>query len=140
MTSEEIRDRVSSVCASQPFGFTRAQTPFSFDLQPTGVIDEVFRLEQEAAGVIGGFSFTEERTDLVHLWVARKHAGDPERTYTQLLTDASSLRAAVIRDGCDVSGEYCVPDEGSAYSLQREPGREFAVLRVTVPVNYETTV
>ena len=140
MTSDEIRNRIASVCASQPFSFVRAQTPFSFDLQPTGVIDEVFRTEQAASLVIGGFNYTEERTDLVTIWVARKHAGDPDQTYQRLLTDASSLRAAVIRDGCQVSGEYSVPNDGSAVSLQREPGREFAVLRITVPVEYETTV
>ncbi|TKS58793.1 MAG: hypothetical protein EWM73_03407 [Nitrospira sp.] len=33
MTATEIRDRVSSVVARDPFGFALSQTPFSFDLQ-----------------------------------------------------------------------------------------------------------
>lgn len=140
MTLTEIRDRVSSVCASAPFGFTRAATPFSFELQPSGGINEVFRIESEAGSVIGGFNYIDDRTDLLQIWVARKYDADPERMYQRLVTDATSLRAAVIRDGCQVSGDYSIPDGGLGVSIQREAGKEFAVVRVTVPVNYETTV
>jgi len=140
MTATEIRDRVSSVVARDPFGFLLSQTPFSFDLQPAGEIDRVFRIESESAGVVGGFNYSETRTDLVQIWVARAYQADPEATYRSLVTDASSLRAAVIRDAHQISGEYLVPDEGAGVSVQREAGRAFAVLRVTVPVNYETTV
>ena len=139
MTVDAIRARVRSVCASQPFGFTQAQTPFSFELQPSGAIDEVFRVETDGGSVIGGFNYLEERTDLLSIWVARKYAGDPDAAYQRLLTDASSIRAAVIRDAHAVSGEYGVPAEGAGLSVQR-PGGEFAVLRLTLPVNYETFV
>ena len=44
MFAETIRDRISSLCASDPFGFTEALTPFTFDLQPTGTIDGGFRV------------------------------------------------------------------------------------------------
>lgn len=140
MTSDEIRDRIASVCAGVPFAFTRAQTPFSFDLQPSGAIDEVFRIETEAGSVIGGFNYSEERTDLMHIWLARKHNAEPEVAYDKLLIDATSLRAAIIRDGCQQSGDYSIPGDGAEASIAREPKSEFAVLRLTVPVNYETTV
>jgi hypothetical protein len=140
MTNDTIRDRIASVCAGTDFGFTRAQTPFSFELQPSGSIDEVFRIETEANQVIGGFNYSEERTDLMHIWLARKHHADPEVTYDQLLIDATSLRAAIIRDGCQDSGEYSIPAQGAEATIAREPKSEFAVLRLTVPVNYETTV
>lgn len=137
MTGDEVRHRIASLCASTPFGFVQAKTPFSWDLQPSGEIDEVFRIDTTEAGVIGGFNYSEERTDVITIWVARKHAMDPEATYDRLRCDASSLRAAVIRDGSVTSGEYSVPDDGSGIAISREPRTEFAVLRLDLPVNYE---
>ena len=139
MTVDVIRERIQSVCARQPFGFTRAQTPFSFELQPSGGIDEVFRVETEASAVIGGFNYLEERTDLLSIWIARRYAGDPDATYQRLLRDANSVRAAVIRDAHQYSGEYGIPSEDAGLTIQR-PGGEFAVLRLQLPVNYETFV
>ncbi len=136
-TIDVIRDRIASVCAAQPFGFVEAVTPFDFSLQPTSAIDGVFRLTSEAEGVIGGFNFTEERIDRVEIWLARKHSGAPQAAYRALLTDASSLRAAVIRDGAVAGGDYSVPDDGAGVSITHDEGQEFAVLRLTLPVNYE---
>ena len=138
-TIDAIRQRVASVCAGAPFDFLQAEDPFSFDLQPTGVIDGVFRLESEGGSVIGGFNYSEERTDPVRIWVARKQAADPETCYVQLQREATSLRAAVIRDGLTSGGDYGVPDGGGSIIL-REAGKEYAVLRLTIPVNYEATV
>jgi hypothetical protein len=140
MTSAQIRDRIASVCAAQPFGFLQAETPFSFDLQPAGGIDQVFRIETEGGPVLGGFNFTEDRTDLMHIWLARRYEGDTNACYRRLHTDASSIRAAVIRDGAVDSGEYFVPDDGAAMVLQREPNRAYAVLKLTLPTNYEAYV
>ena len=138
MTSVELRDRVSSVCVT--LGYAPAHTPFSFDLQPTGDIHEVFRIEAEALGVIGGFNFTEERTDRLTIWIARKHAAAPSTAYQALITDTTSIRAAVIRDGAVTSGEYSVPDDGWAFDVQRADGQEFATARLALACNYETTV
>lgn len=137
-TIDIIRDRVASLCASGTFEFAEAVTPFDFDLQPTGQIDRVFRLEAQSGSVIGGFNYSEERTDSIEIWLARKQGTDPKTAYRALLTDASSLRAAVIRDG--LNGDYFVPDEGAEFSVQHEKGLEFAVLRFRVPVNFEATV
>lgn len=140
ITGAEVRDRVRSVCAGDPFNFTASPTPFSFDLAPTGTIDEMFRVEVEGLQVIGGFNYTEDRTDRLDVWVARKYAGNPETAYRRLQVDASSIRAAIIRDGVQVSGEYCVPDGDATFGMQREVGKEYAVLRLALPVNYETTL
>jgi hypothetical protein len=140
MTASDLRDRICSVCASQPLGLIEAVTPFSFDLQPTGVIDGVFRVEIASGDVIGGFNYREEYTDRVTVWVARKYAGDSHAAYRQLRNTASSIRAAVIRDGAEISGEYIVVDGDSEARIAREDGREFAVLQVALPVNYEATV
>lgn len=131
-----IRDRVRSVCASDPFFFTEAVTPFSFELQPSGQIDQVFRIEVTGGEVIGGFNYTEDRTDELAIWVARKYAGHPDAAYRQLQVDITSIRAAVIRDGAETSGEYIVPN-GNAFELQREVGKEFCVVKLALPINYE---
>lgn len=132
-----IRDRVTSLCVSDPFGFIPTATPFSFELQPTGTIDTAFRVTADMGAVRGWLNYTEERTDPVQIWVARKQTSEPQVTYRQLLTDASALRAAVIRDG--LSGDYDVPDGGASAVIQYEAGKEYAVLRLTVPINYETS-
>ena len=137
MTNELLRDRVSSVCGA--LGYKQAQTPFSWDLQPTGEIDGVFRIELDADEVIGGFNYTEERTDLCTIWLARKHNAQPEATYRALLTESNSIRAAIIRGAHVTSGEYIVPD-GWGVEINREQGKEFAVLRASIPINYETIV
>jgi hypothetical protein len=135
---DTIRGRVASIC--ETFGFEPSQTPFSFDLQPNGAMNQAYRLESRSDTVIGGFNYSEERTDLVTVWVARKYAGDVQATYDRLLVDVSSLRAAVIRDGAVNGGDYIVPDSGSSYQIQRAPGQNYAVLRLTLPVNFEVSV
>lgn len=137
-TIDVIRDRIASVCASAPFQFNEATTPFDFALQASGLIDGSYRLTCELGSVIGGFNYSEERTDLVDIWVARKQTADPKTAYRLLTTDVNSLRAAVIRDG--LNGDYFVPDDGAAFSVSHEDGQEFAVLKLTIPVNFESTV
>jgi len=139
-TIDVIRDRIASVCASGPFHFVEAVTPLDFDLNPSQQIDQVFRITSEAGAIIGGFNYSEERTDLVSIWLARKHRADAPAAYRQLITDASSIRAAVIRDGIQNGGDYCVPQDGSGYQVEQLDGREFLVLRLTIPVNFEATV
>jgi hypothetical protein len=138
MTADTLIDRVTSVCAA--LGFRLAQTPFSFDLQPSGQIDQVFRVEWVSGFVRGGFNYTEERNDFATIWVARTHNGTPHEVYRTLSADVSSLRAAVIRDGLETSGEYLVPDDGFDWDIQRATGSSYAVLRCQIPLNYEATV
>lgn len=138
MTSDTLRDRVSSVCAT--LGYLQAQTPFSFELQPSGQIDGVYRVESRAGTVLGGFNWSEERTDLVSIWIARAHKGTPNEVYRSLSTEVNSVRAAVLRDGIQTSGEYFVPDGDWDWEIQREAGSAFAVLRVQLAANYEATV
>lgn len=138
--ADEIRNRITSVCCGTPFWFTPAATPFSFDQQPAAAIDAVFRIESESSAVIGGFNFSEERTDLMRIWVARRQAADPEDTYQRLQADARSLRAAIVRDGCEGGGDYGVPNAGSATQISHDRGTEFAVLRLTVPACYDAAL
>ena len=136
-TVEAIRDRVCSLLVTTPFAYVEAVTPFSFDLQPEGVIDQALRIETEFGDVIGGMGYAETRVDLLRLWVARLHADDPRAVYRTLLTDATSIAAAVVLDGATGGGDYHVPDEGRGWQIQQQPGQAFAVLRLTLPVDYE---
>jgi hypothetical protein len=138
-TLHAIRDRVTSVCVGTPFFYTHAQTPFSFDLEPSSGMAACCRIEASIGSVIGGFNYSEERTDALTIWLARAHQQRPTETYQDLLTDANSIRSAVIRDGA-ASGEYFVPADGASGTPEQETGREYAVLRMTLPVNYEAVV
>lgn len=132
-TREALWGRITSLCIDA--GFTRAQSPFTFTQQPTGTIDGAVRVTMEPGPVVGGFAMSEERTDVVVIWVARKHAAAPQVAYEQLLTDVSSLTCAVVRDGI-TDGDFAVPD-GTTAGIEYENGLEFAVARLALPVNYE---
>jgi len=135
-TRVELLERLTSLCASEPFAFMPAISPFDFDQQPTGQIDQVFRVTVEPFAVIGGFRYSEERTDLFTVWVARKQKAAPQEAFTALATDVNSLFCAIVRDGSTGGGDFAVPD-GDAGSFDHENGREFAVARLVIPINYE---
>ena len=138
LTADVIVDRVRSVCASDPFTFTETTSWANFDLQPTTNIDAVFRIPPPASlGVIGGFSFTEDRTEALAVWVARKTSGDYDAVRRALLQDVHSLTAAITRDGHIASGDYVVLDEGRSHEISEEAGTEYVTLRLTLPVNYD---
>lgn len=138
LTADQVVDRVRSICCAAPFSFLEAQAWREFDKQPSQNVDGVFRIPPPASqGVIGGFDFVEDRTDAMQIWVARKVKQDYDTARRTLLRDMHSLTAAIVRDGSQISGDYVVPDEGRGHSIQAEPGKEYATLRLTLPINYE---
>lgn len=139
MDRTTILERVTSVCATPAFGFRQAVSPFDFDVQPSGFIDAVFRVEVASQAVVGGLSYAEERTDRVTIWVARKQGASPLLAYTQLVTDVTSLYSAVIHDGATGGGDFAVLD-GTEMDVTHRDGQEFAVGRMALPINYEVTV
>lgn len=132
-----IEQRAASICAGQPFAFIQAQDPFSFTLQPTGAIDQVFRIDAADVSVIGGTNYSETRMGQLRIFVARKQNANPTTAKRTLLTDAQSLTAAITRDGVEGGGDYDVLDNGRGCQVQHDIGKEYAVLRLTIPVNYE---
>lgn len=132
-----IAQRVASICAGAPFAFSQATEPFSFTLDTTGVIDQSFRIEHADVSVQGLTNYAEVRIGQLRIFVARKQKAAPHDAYAQLSTDAQSLTAAVTRDGVTGGGDYDVPDAGRGFTIQHDPGKEYAVLRLTLPVNYE---
>lgn len=135
-TLPAVVDRVRSVLGGAPFRFIQAQAPYDFGNQPSGQIDQVFTVDGEHGSAIGGFSYTEERIDRVRIGVARVLAADPQSTYNQLHVDATSIVAAVTRDGAQAGGDYDVMD-GRAMRIEHLGSEAFAVLRLDLSVNYE---
>ena len=138
MTIDDILSRVTSVCTAAPFRFTPAQQAQTFDLEPNDVIDGCVRVTGHSQRTRGGFNYTEERTDSVVIWVARAPGNDPPALTRQFGTDVSSLRAAIVRDGS--LGGYFVEDGGAGWSVEYPPHAAYAVLRLTLPVNYEASL
>jgi hypothetical protein len=137
LTVDQIVDRVRSICAGAPFSLAEAPAWDSFDLVPS-TRDGVFRIPPPSSQVVRErFSMAEERTESLQIWVARKVNGDHAGIRRTLLRDVHSLTSAVVRDGLLVSGDYVVPDEGRGHSIGAPEGKDYAVLRLTLPVNYE---
>lgn len=132
LTGDVVVDSVRSVCVT--LGFSEAVRWDTFADQPTTAIDQCFRVPPLASGtVIGGFDYTEDRTDRLEIWVARKHGGDYAAVRRALLRDVHSLTAAVARD----SGDYHVVDSGRSHLITPDRGAEFVTLRLSLPVNYD---
>jgi hypothetical protein len=137
-TADVIVDRVRSILASPVFGFTEAVTWSSFDQQPDTNIDRVYRIPPPSSQrSAGGFGFTEDRTDVLQIWVARKHHQDMHVTRSLLLRDVHSLTTAILRDAHEASGDYGIPDEGRGHAIADVPRAAYVTLRLTLPVNYD---
>jgi hypothetical protein len=133
-TRAAISSRVSSLCVAA--GFVASASPFDFTHQPTGAIDGAFRLLMEHEEVIGGTAYTEEQTDRLTLWLARKQSDGLDGALSQLVADVAELRSQIVRDGSTGGGDYAVLD-GGGVSFEHTAGQEFAVARLALPVNYE---
>lgn len=133
-TRAGIVARITSLCVSG--GLVESASPFDFAHQPTGAIDGAFRLLMEQESVVGGTNYTEEQTDLLTLWLARKQSDGLGDAYIQLMADVATLRSQIVRDGARDGGDYAVVD-GGGVSFEHTAGQEFAVARVALPVNYE---
>lgn len=141
ITLDAIVDRVRSLCVNSPFLFTEAVSTEDFTKQPTGQGDRVFKVKGRGGSVRGQMGYVEERTDRIELEVIRAVNADYDGARRALLRDATSLTAAVIRDGhVSSGGEYTVPDESRSQEIVGQPGASFLTLRLTLPANYEINV
>jgi hypothetical protein len=134
---DAIRTRVQTLLEAEPFGYVPSPVPFDFDRVTTGLIDQSYRIEAEHRQVTGGMSYTETRQDLLLIGLARKIAPDPDVAYRDLLTTVDAVIAAIVRDGAEDGGDYDVLDAGRGCSLGHDKGQEFAVARLSIPVDYE---
>jgi hypothetical protein len=139
-TLDVILGRVRSLCLTAPFSYTEAVSTESFAYDPTLGDAAVVKVQGRAGTPRGGFDFNEECTDSLDIEVSRPVTGDYRVTHATLQKDARSLTAAVVRDGVQVYGEYTVPDAGRTSAVIGEKGAAFLTLRLTLPVNYMSTL
>ena len=141
ITIDVLVDRVRSLCCAEPFALTEAVSTEDFLRQPTGRADQVFRVKSRGGPVKGQMTYVEERTDSLDLEVIKAVNADYDAARRWLSQTATSLTAAIIRDGHVTSGgEYTVPDGGRTQEVIGQPGASFLTLRLTLPANYETLV
>lgn len=136
LTLDAVADRVTSLLAARPFNYRRSIEPFTFEKQPTGAIDEVFRVRPIAGTSVGGMSFRDDRRDTLEIALAKQQSADGYAAQQWLTRAASSIVAAVTRDGAITSGDYDVPD-GRTSRIDRADGATYAVLQMSLPVAYE---
>lgn len=139
-TRDWVLARVASVVAGLPERLTQTTSPFTFKLQPDGAIDGAFRVEVEHDRTEGRFGMTEEQTDRVTVWVARRLAENQADVYATILRDLIAIRGAVIRDGHVGGGDYLVEATGGLASVQYTDGHEFLVGQVVLPINYDVVL
>lgn len=139
-TPDVLRNRVRSLVVAAPFSYREAVSSDDFSLQGSGSSDAVFRCVVSGGTSIGGFGYTEDRTDVLELEVARHIAADYMATFQTLVGDCNSLLAAIVRDGHQTSGLYTVPDDGRDWAIAAPVGASYLTLRMTVPLNYEAQV
>jgi hypothetical protein len=137
-TRESLVDQINSLCADDPFRFTQALSPFDFAKQPTGAIDQVFRIEMASQSVLGGLNYAEDVTDQMTVWIARKHNTAHQDVYRLLEVDVTSLTSAIVRYGSTGGGDFHIPDSGRGVSFQHDAGVEYAMARLSLPINYES--
>lgn len=132
LTGDAIVDRVRSLCVT--LGFGEAIRWDTYADQPTTSIDQCFRVLPLRSGTVaGGFDFYEDRTDVLDIWIARKHGGNYDTVRRVLLQDVHSLTSVVARD----SDDYHVMDAGRSHAITADKGAEFCTLRLSLTVNYD---
>lgn len=139
-TLPAIHDRIVDICEGVSFALASAVTPFDFTLQPSGQLDQVYRIEYADSSVQGGLNYSETRTAQIRLFVARKQNASAHDTQALLAADADALLSAIVHDGSTGGGDYDVTDQGRAFAIQHDKGKEYAVLRLTLPVTYEVVL
>jgi hypothetical protein len=135
MTGDVLVNRIRSVVCTSPFRLVEATDPFTFATVPQTAINGCVRITLDGMTARAGFSYSEERLDEVGVFVARTTGEDAGTTVRSLYALATSLTAAIVRDGCG-AGDYAVGDQGRRATVQRDPAASFHVLRLTLPVSY----
>ncbi len=136
-TLDVIIDRVRSLCVEAPFEYIESVRFDSFDLQPAGAFDGAFRVEGVSHQERGWYNYMTERTDLLTVTVQKAINDDHDDVRRYLTRTAHSLTSAIVQDGAVASGLYAVADRGQVRKINIEDTDQYAVLRVTLPINYE---
>jgi hypothetical protein len=135
MTIVDVLGRIDRVVTGAPFQYRAAREPFGFDLQPNQLLDRTYCLDASDSREVEAYiGYAQSEIVPVTIRLARKVHRDAVAAYRTLLTDVSSLQAALVRDG--VAGDYNaeidswrVPEPG--------PTDDFVIAELTALVDYE---
>lgn len=130
-----VLSRVKTLVSAEPFRYEEARDSFSFQLQPSTALHKAFRLEAQKTGEDGYLGmYCAERWEL-SLWITRRVRGNAVGAYDALLTDVSSLTAAVHRDAR--AGDYVVYDSVRAELPQPGGDEDFLVARLRAEIDFD---
>jgi hypothetical protein len=105
MQLTDVLSRIDSILTGAPFGYVVAKEPFGFGRQPATALHRTYCLSTQDPREVGGYlGYVQNEIVPVSIRIARKVQRDAVAAHRALLTDVSSLQAAIARDGVD--GDY----------------------------------
>lgn len=135
MLITDVLTRIDSILQSAPFEFTRAKEPFGFDRQPQQQLHRTYCLVADDPREVGGYlGYAQAELVPVTIRLARKVQRNATAAYRALLTDVSSLQAAIARDGID--GDYNA-DVDTWRVLEPGPNDDYVVAELIALADYE---
>jgi hypothetical protein len=131
----DVLARFDAILTGAPFSYVVSKEPFGFDRQPQQLLHRTYCLKADDPREVGGYlGYAQNEIVPVTIRLARKVQRDAVAAYRALLTDVSSLQAAIARDGID--GDYNADVETWRVP---EPGPDdpFVVAELVALADYE---
>ena len=130
----DVLARLDAILTGAPFGFVQTLEPFGFDRQPSQSLDRSYCRLPGRARSVGLIGYQQDEIVPVAIRIARLVRRDANGAVRDVLTDCSSLTAAISRDG--VLGDYNADVQPGEV---REPGPddEHVVGELIALVDYE---
>ncbi len=136
-TEAALIERVRGVITDLGY---REAIGFDFSRLPSGQEDGAFTVRLTSDLPRGGMGFREEAQSTVLVTVARSLKDDYQAARATSYEDARAVLSALVHDGADTSGEYCVEDTGRSVEIVTPPGASYLEARLRLAVNFEATL
>jgi hypothetical protein len=134
----DVFERFDAILSVPPFDYVATKEPFGFDRQPQQRLDKTYCLQSGEPRELGGLlGYAQTELVPVTISLARLVRRDAVAVYRTMLTDVSSLCAALARDG--VLGDYSADVE--TWRLP-EPADEadFVIAEIVAVADYERSL
>ena len=127
-------DRLIAVVIAQ--GFAKARTPFDFDRQPDGTLDQAFCLSSVRDSTQGYLGGDQAEQHTVTIYVARRIKRDDWGAVRQLKADLDAIEAVVCTDYANY--DYVVVDDGVTNDVKEPSASEdYVVGRLRLKVDFD---
>lgn len=130
-----VWDRLREIIAAA--GYVASTSPFNFDMQPDGRLDNAYCLTAERSEKSGYIGTHAEETWTVTIWVASRARTDQFGCYRQLLADLPIIESSIVAE--QLAGEpFAVSDEpGPTIDLPTPTGQDFLIGRLVLTLIVE---